>query len=311
MMMFHRQYRELLPQRAAGRLSAGDAAKLERHLATCMQCRKELDEIRHLQAIMAAVAVERSGDPALAAARTRTAEAFRNGSHARMPGRIRDRLPRTGLFPRGVAYAGVGLALLAVGFFGGRLLGVREGRTDMLAAGAPEIRVMQVAIPATDKDSVAITYEQVRTVRLRGTLNDPEVSHVLARALVNGENAGVRLRALEAVASTGRPTREREMRAALTLALTTDPNVGVRRQALDALRRMTPDTGVRDALLQVLMHDTNPGMRIAAINVLDSLRSNVALTDETTRSSLQKLVAGEDNMYVQVKARSILEGKIQ
>jgi len=87
--------------------------------------------------------------------------------------------------------------------------------------------------------------------------------------------------------------------------------VGVRRQALDALRRMTPDTGVRDALLQVLMHDTNPGMRIAAINVLDSLRSNVALTDETTRTSLQKLVAGEDNMYVQVKARSILEGKIQ
>jgi hypothetical protein len=64
-------------------------------------------------------------------------------------------------------------------------------------------------------------------------------------------------------------------------------------------------------LLQVLLHDNNPGLRIAAINVLDSLQTTVALTDETTRSSLRKLVAGEDNMYVQVKARSLLEGRIQ
>jgi hypothetical protein len=95
------------------------------------------------------------------------------------------------------------------------------------------------------------------------------------------------------------------------LALTSDPNVGVRRQALYALRRMPQDTRVRDVLLQVLLHDTNPGLRIAAINALDSLQTNVALSDEATRSSLRKLVAGEDNMYVQVKARSLLEGRIQ
>ncbi len=310
MMMFHRHYRELLPLRAAGRLSATDAVKLDRHLDGCVECRKELDEIRHLQAIMTAVAGERSTDPALAAARTRTADAFRDSAYAHGR-RRRDRFPRAGLVPPGVAYAGVGLALLAMGFFGGRLIGQRSGAGDQLAAGDPEIRVMQVVMPQGEKDSVVVTYEQVRSVRLHGTLNDPAVMHVLARALVNGDNAGVRLRALEAVAATDRPTRGREVRAALLLALTTDPNVGVRRQALGALRRMPPDTGVRDALLQVLMHDTNPGLRIAAINALDSLGTTVALTDEATRSSLRQLVARDENLYVQVKARSLLEGRIQ
>ncbi|MBK7258988.1 MAG: HEAT repeat domain-containing protein [Ignavibacteriae bacterium] len=310
MMMFHRHYRELLPLRAAGRLSAGDAAKLDRHLGSCAQCRKELDEIRHLQAIMAAVADDRSADPALAATRTHAANAFRDGGYAHGR-RTRDRFPRTGLVPSGVAYAGIGLALLVTGFFGGKLAGQRMNAADQLAAGDPEIRVIQVVAPSQDGDSVMITYEQVRTVRLHGALDDPQISHVLARALISGENAGVRLRALEAVAATDQPSPQREIRAALMLALTSDPNVGVRRQALDALRRMPQDTGVRDVLLQVLLHDNNPGLRIAAINALDSLQTNVALTDETTRSSLRKLVAGEDNMYVQVKARSLLEGRIQ
>jgi hypothetical protein len=310
MMMFHRHYRELLPLRAAGRLSSGEAAKLDRHLKSCVQCRKELDEIRHLQAIMVAVASDRAADPVLEATRHRAAEAFTRGTRSPVR-RFRDRFPRTGLVPAGVAYAGVGAALLLVGFFGGRLLGLREGTGDATAGGSPEIRVMQVTIPALGKDSVAITYEQVRTIRLRGTLDDPAVAHVLARALVNGDNAGVRLRALEAVAATDRPSREREMRTALLLALTTDPNVGVRRQALIALQRMTPDANVRDALLQVLLHDNNPGLRIAAINALDLLRSDVVLTDDATRSSLQRLVKGEENRYVQVKARSLLEGRIQ
>jgi anti-sigma factor RsiW len=310
MMMFHRHYRELLPLRAAGRLSSGDASKLERHLASCVQCRKELDEIRHLQAIMAAVASDRADDPVLEATRHRAAEAFSRGRRVPVR-RFRDRLPRTGMLSSGVAYAGVGAALLVIGFFGGRLLGLREGRGDVASGGSPEIRVMQVVMPASDKDSVAITFEQVRTVHLRGTLDDPSVTHVLARALVNGDNAGVRLRALEAVAGADRPSREREVRSALLLALTTDPNVGVRRQALGALRRMPPDATMRDALLQVLLHDNNPGLRIEAINTLDSLRSNVVLTDESTRSSLQRLVKDEGNRYVQVKARSLLEGRMQ
>lgn len=310
MMMFHRHYRELLPLHAAGRLPAADAVKLDRHLDGCTQCRKELEEIRHLQAIMAAVAGEHSTDPTLDAARMRTAATFRERAY--MQGRRRsDRRPAMGLFPSGVAYAGAGLALLVIGFFGGRLIGQWSGVGDHLAAGEQEIRVMQVVMPAGERDSVAVTYEQVRTVRLRGTLDDPAVTHILARALVSGENAGVRLRALEAVAATDRPAPEREVRAALLLALTTDPNVGVRRQALDALRRMPPDTGVRDALLQVLLHDANPGLRIAAINALDSLGTTVALTDEATRASLRQLVTRDENLYVQVKARSLLEGRIQ
>ena len=170
---------------------------------------------------------------------------------------------------------------------------------------------MQVQARGPAKDTVAITYEQVHKQQIRGTIDDPAVQHVLTRALLNGDNAGVRLRALEAMVSTEKPSPEREVKAALLLALTSDPNDGVRRQALEALVHMPPDNQVRDVLLQVLLHDNNPGLRISAINALDSLRTNVRMTDESTRTSLRRLVAEDDNVYVQVKARSLLEERIQ
>jgi hypothetical protein len=309
-MMFHRRYQVLLPLRATGRLSAGEAAMLERHLRSCASCRKELDEIRHLQAIMASVADDGAASPSLNSTRSRVARDIREGRHLRPPLR-RDRFRRTQAFPPVLMYAGAGLALLAVGFFGGRYLAVRGGAGEWQAANAPEIRVTQVIADRSGKGMIDIAYEQIQKQQIRGTIDDPAVQHVLARALVNGDNAGVRLRALEAMASTERPAPEREVKAALLLALTSDANDGVRRQALDALVRLRPDMQVRDALLQVLLHDSNPGLRIAAINALDSLRTNVLMKDETTRSSLRRLVAGDDNIYVQVKARSLLEEHVQ
>ena len=309
-MMFHRRYQVLLPLRVAGGLSARESVMLDRHLRSCAACRKELDEIRHLQAIMASVAKEGSAAPSLSNTRSRVARDLREGRALRPPVRP-ERFRRIPIVTPFVMYAGAGIAVLAIGFFGGRLVGLREAGGDPWGGAAPEIRVMQVLARGSEKDTVAITYEQVRTVQLRGTLDDPEVTHVLARALVNGDNAGVRLRALEAVSSTEHPSREREVKTALVLALTSDANDGVRRQALDALVHMPPDVQVRDALLQVLLHDNNPGLRIAAINALDSLRSNIRMTDESTRSSLRRLVTGDDNIYVQVKARSLLEERIQ
>lgn len=309
-MMFHRRYRVLLPLRAAGKLSAGEEAMLERHLRSCAQCRRELDEIMHLQEIMASVSGARAGDPALEGARSQAALTFRQAKHLQ-DREYRRRFRRERVLPPGVAYAGAGLAILAVGFFGGRLMGLRSAGGDQPAAQAGQIRVMQVSTPHGAPDSVMITYEQVRTVRLRGTLDDPQVTHVLARALINGENAGVRLRALDAVSAADVRGHEREVKAALLLALTTDANDGVRRQALTALVRMPPDGQVRDALLQVLLHDSNPGLRIAAINALDTLRVAPWLSDEGTRSSLQRLVVNDENTYVRAKARSLLEERIQ
>jgi hypothetical protein len=308
-MMFHRRYRVLLPLRAAGRLSSGEAARLERHLRSCVSCRKELDEIRHLQAIMASVADD-GAVPSLNSTRSHVAKDLREGRPLRRPLRS-DRYRRTQIFPPALAYAGMGIAILVIGFFGGRYVGVRSGAAEWQAGNAPEIRVTQVTADKAGKGTIDIAYEQIHRQHLRGTIDDPAVQHVLARALVSGDNAGVRLRALEAVASTDRPAPERETKAALLLALSSDANDGVRRQALEALVRMRPDAQVRDALLQVLLHDNNPGLRIAAINALDSLRTNGLLSDETTRLSLQRLIAGENNIYVQVKARSLLEERVQ
>src|SRR5438876_641446 len=47
-----------------------------------------------------------------------------------------------------------------------------------------------------------------------------------------------------------------------------DQNPAVRMKALESLREASSDDDVRQALLDALRHDANPGVRVEAVNVL-------------------------------------------
>ncbi len=56
--MVHEDYKEMLALQALDALEEGDGPELERHLATCVECRAELSELREASSLLAFAATE-------------------------------------------------------------------------------------------------------------------------------------------------------------------------------------------------------------------------------------------------------------
>src|SRR6266576_3110351 len=102
---------------------------------------------------------------------------------------------------------------------------------------------------------------------LYGNVQDSDMRRVLTYVVQNGErfDAGVRLDCLEALKAV---SRDQQVRQALIAAARKDQNPAVRMKALESLREAASDDDVRQALLDALEHDSNPGVRVEAVNVL-------------------------------------------
>ena len=58
---------------------------------------------------------------------------------------------------------------------------------------------------------------------------------------------------------------------------------------------------VRDAVLEALMSDTNPGIRVEALRLLDPVRA-----DSSVRIVLQRLAQKDENRYIRSQARAMV-----
>ena len=132
---------------------------------------------------------------------------------------------------------------------------------------------------------------------------------VLAHALVNDENPGVRLRSVSAFSTQIQKLKmpDREVKAALILALKTDGNPAVRKEALKTLQGFPFDEEIKQVFLHVLMRDNNPALRIAAINSLDSARVQGQGTDKDFLEVLKERMQSDENNYIRIRAKSVLE----
>ena len=92
------------------------------------------------------------------------------------------------------------------------------------------------------------------------------------------------------------------VREALMYALRYDSNPGVRLKALDSLGAFVKsDPRVRDVVLEALIQDSNPGVRTDALRLLDPVRA-----DSSVRSVLQELARSDQNQYIRSQARIML-----
>ncbi len=64
---------------------------------------------------------------------------------------------------------------------------------------------------------------------------------------------------------------------------------------------MKSDPRVRDAVLEGLMNDSNPGVRTEALHLLEPVRA-----DGSVRAVLQKLAESDQNQYIKTQARNML-----
>ena len=90
------------------------------------------------------------------------------------------------------------------------------------------------------------------------------------------------------------------MRNALLRALARDSNPGVRLKAVEGLRTLTNDVDIRQALARALQADDNPGVRIQVIQILTQH------PDDSMVGVFQNLIEKDDNNYVRLRCQRAL-----
>jgi anti-sigma factor RsiW len=268
-------------------LTAQERTVVEKHLAACDECRKQLFEEREFHGILSDQ--PSAGDwldpSSLLLSQCRSELAEKIDDLARP--RATERALGLGWMRRWMvlhpAWSAATLVLL------GLVVGMQSTQwfslsSDITAVEPVNVRPsprftedqlakMEVAginfTPAAGSGSqnVRVQMSAEEPVELSGSLDDSDVRSVLTYVVKNGErfDSGLRLDCLDALKARA---ADRQVRTAFLTAARKDQNPAVRLKALEALRDSVPDGDVRETLLDALKHDSNPGVRVEAVNLL-------------------------------------------
>jgi hypothetical protein len=320
--MRHQQYKDRLQLMLYDELSTQDQQDLERHLEGCAECRAELEELKRFHSVLAQHTPSFVTDALLQEARYELRGALRT-ERLKQPiwEKLAERVHNLIFQQYKIAFGAV--ATLAVGLFLGYLVfspgsGEREiqqlptqaaKKTAQPLGGNTQITNVRFVNSDPTSGEVEFTFDAVKPARMKGSVNDPEIQEVLAYALLNEQNPGVRLRSVDAIGFEHlKPTGgEGDIKRTLITALKSDKNPGVRKEALAVLQKFPFGEEIKQAFLDVLVHDTNSGLRIAAINALEDARGeNLPLDPEVLQVFKQKMQS-DDNNYIRLRARAVVE----
>jgi hypothetical protein len=313
--MRHKKFQEWILLQAYDELGSREREELERHLGSCAECRSERDRVNQFHRLLAARQPVPGTDGVLQSARDGLRAAInREGNRPRHEGRIASLIGR--FFEGGYRPALAGALCLAAGIAVGRYLlqpghqAVQNGpevqTTAPVQPGDTHISNVRFVNSNLESGSVEFTFDAVRPVHVKGNINDEQVQKIMMHALLTEDNPGVRLRSVSTIAALGSKS-DIDIKTALITSLKTDENAGVRGEALKTLRHYPMDNDIREAFLFVLGHDKNPGIRIAAINCLDSTRVVGASLDRGMLEVLRERMNRDDNNYIRLRAKAVIE----
>ena len=317
----HEKWEEWLELSQYGELSDTDQRQLDDHLESCGQCQAYRVRLEEFRLVMEDAAPPRPGEADLREARgnlwsTVTLSHAEHRSPKEWIDHFLNGLQKLtfNMYPSWRSVLG-GAALLFVGLMAGYYLAVPGDRTIGFAAAGmdqtdlltnDDVAISNVRFVDSDLSDgmLEIGFEAVRPVQIRGTVDDPGIQRVLTFTVLNEQNPGVRLRAVNAVSASEGLQSEREIKDALVTALKTDSNAGVRGEAFNALSRYPFDEEIRDAMIHTLVFDENPALRINAINRLQD--QVPAPFDEDLARVLRSRMVSDENAYIRTKARTVL-----
>ena len=273
--------------------------ELEQHIQRCPACAAELTAQQEFQAQMNVLPVEEPSASFLAAARMRLQEELEHTEQRRA---WYDRFafdPAAWL--RQVRFSpALATVLLMIGFGSGlgtmyKVLGGVHSTTT------PPIEASVGGITSIDRqpnsNKVKIEYDRIVPEFVEGKVDDPQIQDLLTfAAKSNYNNPGVRLTSIEALTSKLDDPAARE---ALTYALRYDSNPGVRLKALEGVGSyVKQDIRVRNAVLEALLNDSNLGVRSGALTALEPVRA-----DSSVRMALQQLAKEDPSEYIRTESQ--------
>jgi hypothetical protein len=335
------EWEPLLMLFAAGEeLDPAEEANVTEHLAHCERCRAALGRER---ALLSGLAENRFEPDAalLAGCRAKLRDALdREEEKGWLRRRIGALVPTSWISPRPAWSAALLLLLgFSAGIFGPRLM-QRYGRP--VAQNAPPAPVANTAstldtspteaslggdasnsalsaidlhtasvsginvIPAGtgEPPQVQLQLQAQQPVTVQGTVDNNNVKQLLMYVLNNSSrfDPDVRINAVDLLRTK---TDDPAVRSVLCHAAHTDGNTAVRLKALEALDGAEPQKLVRETLLDAL-NDQNPGVRIEAINALQSMAAKgQVVSDDHMLSVLRNRMLNDPNTYIRMQSAAV------
>ena len=320
--MNHEQMKQQIELLYYDELAGSERAAAEAHVRECPECRTLFDELKKLHGVLAQYSPEGASDRLLREARSELQSALlRKRFEPSVWERLRDLLaPAAG--PQ-VRLALGGVATIAAGFFLGYLAfrspapegvqavvpvqqAVKQER-PMLPQGGQITNVKFIDSDAQDDGNVEFTFDAIMPMHLKGNVADPQIQQVLSYALLNEQNPGTRLRSVNAISTEQLSRRDDDVRNVLIAALRSDDNPGVRKEALSALQKFRFDNDIKHAFMDALSKDPNSAIRIDAINALKSASLKDIAADQDLLKIFRDKVTSDDNPYVRLRAKAVLQ----
>lgn len=287
-------------------LADDERHELEQHIQRCRSCATELADQREFQAQMNGLPVEEPSASFLASARMRLQEALETTEQHRTWYQRLAFDPTAWL--RQVRFSPALAAVLLIVGFGsglGTMYSALGGKAPHPSGQTAAVQEASIGgITAIDRkpnsDSVQIHYDRIVPESVEGSMSDPKIQELLAFAAKNNvNNSGVRLDSVDLLTSKPDDPRTREV---LTYALRYDSNPGVRLKALDGVSSyVKQDIRVRNAVLEALLNDSNLGVRSGALHALEPVSA-----DSSVRMALQQLAKEDPSAYIRTESERVL-----
>lgn len=178
--------------------------------------------------------------------------------------------------------------------------------------GRPDIQ--NVRFTPSNDGQISVGFDITSHMTVTGTRDDKSMVRLLSYVLQNADStAPERSRTIDWVRQTyaNSANADPEIAQALAKVLRSDDHQGVRIRAIDTLNTMSPEAKAseptRDALIEALRSDPNPAVRIKAVEALGKMASSGQPLDATAIDMLrQKASQDDENLYVRVKAAEAL-----
>jgi hypothetical protein len=299
-----------------GELPDERIATLERHLAECEACNREL---KAMLAMHEALAYRPTIEPSpnlLAQSRMRLDEEL----DAMPPHGFLTRL-RVNLFSwlnHVQSAPALVTLLLGVGFLAGNFTyryqaahqPVERGPILLTNTTNGAIADISGIVPTPNSEIVQVTYDRVTPETVQGSLDDPEIRKLLLIGTKAATNNVVRSSSVSLLANECRIGHQCNggpdgtIRNGLMVSLRYDKNPNVRLAALEGLQPyVAEDQHVRDAVLDALAHDSSERVRTQAISLLEPVES-----DSSVRQVMRTVSTTDENPYIRTVSTHALAG---
>ncbi|HEX2960516.1 MAG TPA: HEAT repeat domain-containing protein [Ignavibacteriales bacterium] len=322
--MEHEKFKEWIQLSIYDELSEEENLQLLSHLKNCNECSREFMEMNKLRQMIEKAKPAEIDEKTLLEARQDLRTALRMERNRKTFGEdIIDKV-RSFLFLNYKAALGSAFTLvlgLAIGYMVFRPH-TAPFTTDQIQPAINQqhqaqndVKIDNLRFEDSDASDgqVEFSFDAVKPVHMKGNINDEAIQKVLARALVNESNDGMRLRTISTIAAhTGNDsTADPQIKSALITTLKSDNNPGVRREALLVLSRLKMDREIKNALLYTLANDKNAGLRIAAINSLQTESPEKLQKDQELIKVLKQKSQDDQNDYIRIRAKAVLQEVIE